>query len=348
MNSKHLPTAADEVELAVKNDRPLNRREFLARSGLIAGGVAAAGITGTAVAQSAAPAADAANLPPNIPAWTRSLGGPTAVPYGKPSDFESDVIRHMYPGLKEPMSAYSTSPLQDLDGIITPNGVFYERHHAGVPKIDPAQHRLMVHGMVERPLIFTMEELRQFPAESHIYFMECSGNPSFLPPWGKTAAEVAGLVSCAEWTGVPLKTLLNEVGVDPTATWIIAEGADGAGMNRSIPMEKCMDDVMVVYSQNGERLRPEQGRGTEYRRRTRVDPPAAPVVRLIDDASDSLHHAEDERLFSDSHGIVASWKARWRAGRRRPATRRGCAWSTSSASPFESTCSVCWPDGIGG
>jgi sulfane dehydrogenase subunit SoxC len=261
LNSKHLQLAADqEAEPASSTEkRPLNRREFLAKGGVLAGSIATAGIAGNAVAQSAIQASADANLPPNIPPWTRSLGGPTAVPYGKPSKFEAEVIRHMYPGLKEPMSAYSTSPLQDLDGTITPNGLFYERHHAGVPEIDPAQHRLMMHGMVERPLIFSMEELRQFPAESHTYFMECSGNPSFLPPYGKTAAEVAGLVSCAEWTGVPLKTLLKEVGVDPKATWVIAEGADGAAMNRSIPMEKCMDDVMVVYSQNGERLRPEQG-----------------------------------------------------------------------------------------
>lgn len=117
----------------------------------------------------------------------------------------------------------------------------------------------MLHGMVTRPLIFTVAELRQFPSETHTYFMECSGNPSFLPPYGKTAAEVAGLVSCAEWTGVSLRTLLNEAGLSAKAKWIVAEGADRASMNRSIPIEKCLDDTMVVYGQNGERLRPEQG-----------------------------------------------------------------------------------------
>jgi len=157
------------------------------------------------------------------------------------------------------MSAYSVSPLQELDGIITPNGLFFERHHAGIPEVDPAQHRLMIHGLVKNPMIFDMNELRQFPSESHIYFLECSGNPSFLPPYGKTAAEVTGLVSCAQWTGVPLKTILKHVGLDPKAKWIVAEGADGAAMTRSIPIEKCLDDVLVVYSQNGERLRPEQG-----------------------------------------------------------------------------------------
>ena len=239
------------------------RRQFLARSTAVATSLATMALSESATAQAgaAAGASDAAkkNLPPNVPAWTKSLGGPTASPYGVPSKFETDAIRKLYPGLKEPMSAYSTTPLQELDGTITPNGLFYERHHAGVPEIDPQQHRLMIHGLVKNPMIFDVRELRQFPSESHVYFLECSGNPSFLPPYGKTAAEVGGLVSCAEWKGVPLKTLLNRAGLDPKAKWIVAEGADGAGMTRSIPIEKCLDDVLVAYSQNGERLRPEQG-----------------------------------------------------------------------------------------
>lgn len=236
------------------------RRNFLARTTVVASSIAALGFTDAARGQTA-PAATAApsNLPPNIPSWSKALGAPTASPYGKPSKFETKVIRNMYPGVKEPMSAYSTSPLQELDGTITPNGLFYERHHAGVPEIDPAEHRLMIHGLVRNPMIFDMQELRQFPSVSKIYFLECSGNPSFLPPYGKTAAEVSGLVSCAEWTGVPLKTLLEHAGLDSKAKWVVAEGADGAGMNRSIPLEKCLDDVLVAYSQNGERLRPEQG-----------------------------------------------------------------------------------------
>lgn len=238
------------------------RRQFLTRGTAIATSLATLGLADSALAQTApsitaAPAND--NLPPNVPKWTNSLGAPTATPYGVPSKFETKAIRNLYPGLKEPMSAYSTTPLQELDGIITPNGLFYERHHAGVPEIDPQQHRLMIHGLVKNSMIFDMAELRQFPSESQIYFLECSGNPSFLPPYGKTAAEVTGLVSCAQWTGVRLKTLLDHAGLDPRAKWIVAEGADGAGMTRSIPIEKCLDDVLVAFSQNGERLRPEQG-----------------------------------------------------------------------------------------
>jgi sulfane dehydrogenase subunit SoxC len=239
-----------------------NRRRFL-RQGVMVG---LAGAAGSALAQQAPGAASAGaatpaagNLPPAVPEWTGKPGAPTGgKPYGVPSPYEKNVIRHLRPTDKQYFSSSTRTPLQELDGIITPNGLFYERHHGGVPEIDPAQHRLMVHGLVERPLVFTMEALRRFPSESHIYFLECSGNPSYTA-YGKTAAEANGLVSCAEWTGVPLKTVLEEAGLKKEAKWIIAEGADAAAMNRSIPIEKCLDDAMLVYSQNGERLRPEQG-----------------------------------------------------------------------------------------
>jgi len=229
---------------------PNGRRQFFTHSGTA---IAAATLMGHNAA--------ADNLPPNVPEWTRKLGDPTAKPYGQPSKFETRSIRKMTPGLVEPFSAYSVTPLQELDGIITPNGLFYERHHAGVPQIDPEQHRLIVHGMTQRDMIFTVDEIRQFPCVSKFYFMECSGNPVFTRPLSTltTAAEIAGLVSCGQWTGVPLRTLLEYVGVRNGAKWVIAEGADGAGMTRSIPMEKCLDDVLIVFSQNGERLRPEQG-----------------------------------------------------------------------------------------
>ena len=245
-----------------KNEIPtsLARRDFLSRTSTIVG-TAALGAAFSPLVRAEDPplTTTVGGKPLEVPTWTKSLGGPTAVAYGKPSKFETGAVRNIYPGLKEPMSAYSTSPLQELDGIITPNGLFYERNHAGVPEIDPANHQLVIHGLTNEALLFTVDEIRQFPSVSRIHFIECSGNPSFLPPWGKTAAEVAGLVSCAEWTGVPLKTLLEEAGLKPEAKWVIAEGADGAAMTRSIPIEKCLDDVMVVYSQNGERLRPEQG-----------------------------------------------------------------------------------------
>jgi sulfane dehydrogenase subunit SoxC len=225
------------------------RRRVLAHGMAAAAGVLAGG---------GAPARAAA--PPDVPEWMRIPGADVgAEPYGAPSRYERAVTRNIPKGLKQYGSASSRTPLQELDGIITPNGLFYERHHAGVPDIDPARHRLMVHGLVETPLILTMDDLRRFPAESHIHFIECSGNPGFEAIRGPTASDLVGLVSCAEWTGVRLSTVLNEAGLRPEARWVVAEGADAAALTRSIPIEKCLDDAMLVYSQNGERLRPQQG-----------------------------------------------------------------------------------------
>ncbi|MCP3464897.1 sulfite dehydrogenase [Bradyrhizobium sp. CCGUVB23] len=211
-------------------------------------------------AGTAATAAGTDNLPPDIPEWMKAPGEPMgSQPYGAPSPFEKNVVKNISKNLKQYISASSRTPLQELDGIITPNGLFYERHHGGVPTIDPAQHRLMLHGLVERPLIFTMDNLRRFPSQSRIHFLECSGNPGYTKPYGKTASDLVGLVSCAEWTGVSVKLVLEEAGLRPEAKWVVAEGADAAALTRSIPIEKCLDDAMLVYSQNGERLRPQQG-----------------------------------------------------------------------------------------
>jgi sulfane dehydrogenase subunit SoxC len=158
-------------------------------------------------------------------------------------------------------SSISFSPLQDLHGIITPNGLFFERHHAGRPDIDPDQHRLMIHGLVERPLVLTMKDIVRFPSVSRIHFIECPANGGM--EW--RAAQINslqfnhGMISCAEWTGVRLSTLLEEVGIKKEAKWVLVEGADGAHMNRSLPLDKCLDDCLVVYAQNGEALRPDQG-----------------------------------------------------------------------------------------
>ncbi|QQO17024.1 sulfite dehydrogenase [Bradyrhizobium diazoefficiens] len=228
------------------------------RRRLLAAGSAAIG--GAVLAAGASAAAETDNLPPNIPEWMKAPGEPMgSQPYGAPSPFEKGVVKNISKTLKQYISASGRTPLQELDGIITPNGLFYERHHGGVPTIDPAQHRLMLHGLVDRPLIFTMDDLRRFPSQSRIHFLECSGNPGYSKPYGKTASDLVGLVSCAEWTGVSLKLVLQEAGLKPEAKWVVAEGADAAALTRSIPIEKCLEDAMLVYSQNGERLRPQQG-----------------------------------------------------------------------------------------
>ena len=256
--SKGRPEPADILSLVAEkaNSLPLpERRAFLLR-GLAFAGAAAAGPVLAAVDPDDA-------LPPNIPPWTRSLGrGVVTVPYGVPSEFEANVIRRTVPWLTaNNISSISFTPLPELKGIITPNGLVFERYHAGVPDIDPDQHRLMIHGMVERPLVLTMNDLMRFPSVSVIRFIECPANGGM--EWRGAQMEALqfthGMLSCCEWTGVPLSVLLEEVGLKKGAAWILAEGADGAAMTRSIPLEKALDDTLVVYAQNGEALRPEQG-----------------------------------------------------------------------------------------
>ena len=159
---------------------------------------------------------------------------------------------------KKPSDISSRTPLQDLYGTITPADLHFERNHAGVPAIDPHQHELVIHGFVERPMVFTLQDLKRFPSISRICFLECSGNyrggKETLSP-----QEICGLTSQSEWTGVMLSTVLREVGVKPKASWFLAEGSDAAKMTRSIPLHKGLEDVMIVYAQNGEAIRPEQG-----------------------------------------------------------------------------------------
>ena len=151
--------------------------------------------------------------------------------------------------------------MQSLNGIITPNGLFFERFHAGRVDVDPRQHRLLIHGLVERPLVLTMDDIVRFPSVSRIHFIECPANGGM--EWREAQLNslqfTHGMIGCAEWTGVPLSTLLEEVGLKKEAKWVMVEGADGARMNRSLPLAKCLDDCLIVYAQNGEALRPEQG-----------------------------------------------------------------------------------------
>lgn len=183
-------------------------------------------------------------------------------PYGRRSKYESSVVRLGFHAPGAVGDGASMSPLQSLEGIITPSALHYERHHNGVPDIDPRKHQLLIHGLVKRPLLFTLETLSRYPLESHIRFLECSGNSSanINPhPLPFTAQRLHGLVSCSDWTGVPLPVLLDEAGILPGAQWIVAEGADAAGMDRSIPLEKVRDDALIAIYQNGEHLRPENG-----------------------------------------------------------------------------------------
>src|SRR5258708_4855461 len=208
----------------------LGRRLWLKRTALASGALLARAAHG-------APA----ELPLATPESTRKLGAPILNPeYGLPSPYEAEVLRKPTDLTPTQYSSWSFTPLQDLRGMVTPNGLFFERHHGGVPDIAPDEHRLVVHGLVKQPLLFTMDDLVRFPAVSRFHFLECSGNGSteWAAPRGKTVQFTHGLLSCCEWTGVPLATVLEEAGIKPEAKWILAEGAGAAAMTRSIPIAR--------------------------------------------------------------------------------------------------------------
>jgi sulfane dehydrogenase subunit SoxC len=238
------------------NMRPslrVSRRGFLRRTAAL---LAATGLVGRGAEE------PAAAEPPDVPPWMKSPGA-GMTPYGTPSRHESKVTRtFMRSQAGTTGSGAIRTPLEALEGTITPSGLHFERSHSGVPDIDPDKHRLLIHGMVKRPLIFTVDALLRYPMVSHVHFLECSGNSQLLyqpTPPNLTAGQTHGLVSGSDWTGVPLRLLLEEAGVDRGAGWILAEGADAAAMSRSIPMAKAMDDAILALFQNGERLRPENG-----------------------------------------------------------------------------------------
>ena len=188
----------------------------------------------------------------------RKLGEPLG-PYGERSPFEKAVRWRRES--KTPETGSSFTPLHDSVGIVTPSALHYERHHSGIPAIDPATHRLVIHGMVDRPLSLSMADIRRLPSVTRILALECGGNSA--GEWGATTgADVQrsyGLVSGSEWTGVQLSMLLAEAGVQPRASWVIAEGADACRMMRSIPLAKALENSVLAYGQNGEAMRPAQG-----------------------------------------------------------------------------------------
>jgi sulfane dehydrogenase subunit SoxC len=220
----------------------VDRRRFLGR-GLALG---AAVVPARARAQASAP---------DDP--SRILGGPKRA-YGGRSRFETAERRGRG---KTDEHGGNLAPLADLVGIITPSELHFTVFRGGVPDIDPHKHRLLIHGMVERPVLLTMADLKRLPSVSRIYFIECSGNTQteWRGPTAPTVQGTHGNTSCAEWTGVPLAALLREVGVRRGASWVIAEGADATGNERSIPLGKAMSDILVAYGQNGEAIRPENG-----------------------------------------------------------------------------------------
>jgi len=245
---RHYGSAIQEVA----GNGLLHRRALLGR-GIKVVGAMGAGAVGSLTGAAAEPLSEAP--------WSLEPGEVTP-PYGHPSPFEKGVVRTVDNPKNEPSGSRARTPHQFLKGTITPNGLHFTIVHAGIPDIDPAQHKLLIHGMVREPLLFDLDALSRYRMVTRVGFVECGGNSAPLFSNEPVQADVQalhGLASCAEWAGVPLATLLDEAGVEPGAKWIIAEGADAPHLSRSVPLAKVMDDAMIAMYQNGERIQPGQG-----------------------------------------------------------------------------------------
>jgi sulfane dehydrogenase subunit SoxC len=235
------------------NVKRTERRKLLRNTAVLGGSL----IAGRASASTPDPAIT------DIQDWNRYLGdGVDARPYGKPSTFEADTVRRDVSWLTaDSKSSVNFTPLHKLDGVITPNGLCFERHHAGIADVDPASHRFMINGLVDTPLVFTMEDLKRFPRTNRVYFLECAANSGM--EWRGAQLNgcqfTHGMVHNVMYTGISLATILREAGLKSSAKWLLPEGADASHMTRSIPVEKGLDDCLIATHMNGEALRPEQG-----------------------------------------------------------------------------------------
>ena len=258
-----------------------------------------------------------------------------------------------------PQSSVSFTPLHELDGTITPNGLCFERHHSGIAEVDPADYRLILHGLVDKPLIFTLDDIKRMPRVNRAYFCECAANSGM--EWRGAQLNGAqfthGMVHCVMYTGVPLKMLLEEAGLKPNAKWLLLEGGDAAAMTRSLPLAKALDDALVAYRMNGEMLYPENG----YPVRMVMPGWEANMwvkwLRRIEVGDEPWHHREETSKYTDllENGNARRFTYRdgcqvghhqLRARRRRSTTNRasrccrdwpGRAAARSSAWTFRST-----------
>ncbi|AXT33888.1 sulfite dehydrogenase [Phaeobacter sp. LSS9] len=240
------------------NDKPKqtspSRRQFLAGAAAVGAGA----VTGRS-AQAATPDP----LITEVQDWASGLGdGVDATPYGLPIEYEADVIRRNVEWLTaDTISSINFTPIHALDGTITPQGCAFERHHSGAIELRKEDYRLMINGLVDTPLVFTYADLERFPRENRVYFCECAANSGM--EWAGAQLNGAqfthGMIHNMEYSGVPLRTLLEEAGVNPAGKWVYVEGADASSNGRSIPLKKAMDDVLVAFKANGEALRKEHG-----------------------------------------------------------------------------------------
>ena len=235
---------------------PVAGNGLLDRRALLGGGLALAGAMGTGVSSIGAAAEPLKDAP-----WSLEIGAVTP-PLQTASRFEKHVVRALSNPQNEMRTSHARTPHHLLNGSVTPNSLHFTINHSGIPDIDPAQHKLVIHGMVKQPLTFDLESLSRYPLVTRMAFVECSGNSGAMfsnEPIQATAGALHGLASNAEWTGVPLSILLDEAGIDPKAKWLIAEGADSLALHRSVPVKKAYGDALVAIYQNGERLMPGNG-----------------------------------------------------------------------------------------
>ncbi|MEM9148074.1 MAG: sulfite dehydrogenase [Pseudomonadota bacterium] len=285
-----------------KTSNPI-RRAFLR------GGLAASGAALAAAAARAAP--DPAITDLDLQPWTQFVGdGVDARPYGMPSPHEAHVVRRNVPWLTaDPVSSVNFTPLHELDGFITPNGLCFERHHGGVAEVDPSLWRLMINGLVERPMVFTLADLNRFPRVSVPFFLECAANSGM--EWRGAQLNgvqyTHGMIHNCVYSGVRLRDVLGEAGLKGTAKWLLPEGGDAAGMTRSVPLDKALDDCLIATHMNGERLRPEQG----YPARLVVPGWEGNMwvkwLRRIEVGDKPWHHREETSKYTD---LMADGKAR--------------------------------------
>ena len=238
---------------------PISRRRALGVAASVVGAAVVGGKAAEALAQQAAPAGAtgpagaASTVAPSVPLDASIVPGAASGPLSDRSPFETPALAPV--GVT---TGSSWTPLQSVVGTITPSDLHFQRHHNGIAVIDPARYELAIHGLVDRPLVFTLEELKRFPSVTRTWFVECSGNGRaayHAPKREMTPQQVDGLTSNSEWTGVRVATLLKEAGIQRKASWLLAEGGDAARLSRSVPVEKMMDDAIIAYAQNGEAVR---------------------------------------------------------------------------------------------
>jgi sulfane dehydrogenase subunit SoxC len=282
----------------------MHSRRGVLKAGLAAGGAVA--LTGGAARADDPLIVDIEEQP-----WSQYPGaGVDASPYGMPSPYEAHVVRRDVPWLTaDPISSVNFTPLHELDGIITPNGLCFERHHGGTADIEPSNWRLMVNGLVDRQLVFTLADIMRFPRVNRVHFLECAANSGM--EWRGAQLNgcqyTHGMIHNVVYTGVPLKSILNEAGLKDSAKWLLPEGADSAGMTRSVPLFKALDDCLIATHMNGERLRPEQG----YPARLVVPGWEGNMwvkwIRRIEVGDKPWHHREETSKYTD---LMADGRAR--------------------------------------